>query len=155
MIVRDWRGVARYGLPGLILGAVVSWVAGARGPEVSAQTGPGLGGPAIQAGQAPPRALEPPRGVLASGESGGTMAFLAAAPGAPAQFLYLVDSKAKAFAVYRVDPNNPKGTVKLEAARQYEWDLRLEHYNNQAPEPSAIEATVKALPKAGRPPQDR
>lgn len=157
MIVRNWRGVARYGLPGLILGAVVSWVAGARGPEVSAQTGPGLGGPAIQAGQAPPRPQDPARGLLASGESGGTMAFVTTVPGVPAQFLYLVDAKAKAFAVYRVDPNNPKGTgiVKLEAARQFEWDLRLEHYNNQAPEPSAIEATVKALPKAGRPPQDR
>ncbi len=155
-MVRNWRGMARYGLPGLILGAAVSWTAGARGPEASAQTGLGLGAPAMQAGQAPPpRPVEPTRGPLASGEAGGTMAFVTPASGAPAQFLYLVDTKAKAFAVYRVDPNNPKGTVKLEAARQYEFDLQLEHYNNQAPEPSAIEATVKALPKAGRPPQNR
>jgi len=157
MIVRNWRGMARYGLPGLILGAVVSWVAGARGPEASAQTGPG--GPVIQAGQGqgqiPSRPLDPTRGPLGSGETGGTMAFVVPAPGASSQFLYLVDTKARAFAVYRVDPNNPKGTVKLEAARQYEWDLQLEQYNNQAPEPSAIEAMVKALPKAGRPPRDR
>jgi len=152
MIARDWRGVARYGLPGLILGGAVSWVAGARGPEASAQTGPG--GPAIQAGQAP-RPLDPTRAPLAAGEAGGTIAFATSAPASSGQFLYLVDTKARAFAVYRVEPNNPKGTVKLEAARQYEWDLRLEHYNNQAPEPSAIEATVKALPKAGQPPRDR
>lgn len=152
MIVRDWRGVARYGLPGLILGTVVSWVAGARGPEATAQTGPGV--PAIQSVPAP-RPMDQARGPLAAGESGGTMAFVASAPGQSAQFLYLVDAKARAFAVYRVDPNNQNGSVKLEAARQYEFDLQLEHYNNQAPEPSAIEAMAKALPKAGRPPRDR
>lgn len=152
MIARDWRGVARYGLPGLILGLLVSWVAGARGPEASAQTGPG--GLPLQAGQAP-RPPEPTRGPLASGEVGGTIAFVTPSPASASQFLYLVDTKARAFAIYRVEPNSPKGTVKLEAARQYEWDLRLEHYNNQAPEPSAIEATVKALPKAGQPPRDR
>lgn len=153
MIVRDWRRMARYGLPGLILGAIVSWVAGARGPEASAQTGPGV--PAIQSAPAPRSPDQARGGPLAMGEVGGTMAFVTSAPGTPAQFLYLVDTKARAFAVYRVDPNNPKGTIKLEAARQYEFDLQLEHYNNQAPEPSAIEATVKALPKAGRSPRDR
>lgn len=152
MIARNWRGVARYGLPGLILGAAVSWVAGARGPEALAQAA--AGGPPIQAGQAP-RLADPNRGPLAAGESAGTIAFVTPGPASSAQFLYLVDTKARAFAVYRVESNNPKGSVKLEAARQYEWDLRLEHYNNQAPEPSAIEAMVKALPNAGRPPRDR
>ena len=67
------------------------------------------------------------------------------APSGSAQWLYLIDTKSHAFAIYRVDPSNPKGSVKLEAARQYQWDLKLEHYNNQAPEPAAIESMVKAL----------
>ncbi len=158
MIIRNWGGVARYGLPGLILGAVVSWIGGARGPEAAAQTGVG-GDAAIQASPAqepvrgqPARPLPQP---LASGEAGGTLAFVTTAGGTSGQWLYLIDTKARAFAVYRVDPMNPKGSVKLEAARQYEWDLKLEHYNNQAPEPSAIEATVKAMSQTGRTPRDR
>ena len=45
-------------------------------------------------------------------------------------------------------PTNPKGIVKLEASRQYKWDLKLEHYNNQAPEPDAIKATVETLARS-------
>ncbi|HMB07219.1 MAG TPA: hypothetical protein VKP69_26255, partial [Isosphaeraceae bacterium] len=59
--------------------------------------------------------------------------------------LYLIDPRTRAFAIYRVDLSNPKGTVKLEAARQYNWDLRLTEFNNQPPEVTAIEATVKTL----------
>jgi len=59
--------------------------------------------------------------------------------------LYVIDTRSRAFAVYRVDPTNPKGTVKLEAARQYQWDLKLAEYNNQPPEVAAIESTVKTL----------
>jgi hypothetical protein len=44
--------------------------------------------------------------------------------------------------VYRVDPQNPKGSLKLEAARQYRWDLKLAEYNNLPPEVSAIESMV-------------
>lgn len=151
MLVRDWSGAARYGLPGLILGVALSWAAGARGPEAAAQTAPG--------GE-PRRAVEPPRGprsgLLASDEAGGTMALVTSPPGASQQWLYLIDTKARAFAIYRVDPNNPKGVVKLEAVRQYEYDLRLEHYNNLPPEPSAIkEATSNAAPPPGRQSGDR
>jgi len=64
------------------------------------------------------------------------------------QWLYLIDTKDRAFALYRIDPTNSKGVVKLEASRQYEWDLKLEHYNNQAPEPDAIKATVKTLARS-------
>ena len=60
------------------------------------------------------------------------------------QWLYLIDTKKRAFAVYRIDPSNAKGTVKLEASRQYKWDLELEHYNNQCGA-AAIEATVRTL----------
>jgi hypothetical protein len=87
--------------------------------------------------------------VLASGDANGTLALVTSPPGS-AQWLYLIDTKSKAFAIYRVDPANPKGSVKLEAARQYQWDLKLEHYNNQAPEPAAIEATVKPMAQSAR-----
>lgn len=160
MVVRDWSGAARYGLPGLILGVAVSWIGGARGPEAAAQTGVGEDSsrPAsqfqrpIEAPRAPQAQAQPRP--LASGEAGGTMAFVTS-PGGTAQWLYLIDTKTRAFAVYRVDPTNAKGVVKLEAARQYQYDLKLEHYNNQPPEPSAIEATVKALSQTGRPSGDR
>ena len=139
MKVREWSGAARFGLPGLILGVVLSWAGGARGPELAAQT-------AADAGRARP---------TAAGEAGGTLAFVTTSPTSSGQWLYLIDSKTQALAVYRFDPANSKGSLKLEASRQYEWDLKLEHYNNQAPEPSAIEATVKALAQPGRTPKDR
>jgi len=67
-----------------------------------------------------------------------------------AQLLYLVDTRGHSFAVYRIDPTNPKGTVKLEAARHYQWDLKLAEYNNQPPEVAAIESTVKTLGQPAR-----
>ena len=45
-------------------------------------------------------------------------------------------------------PDEFQGVVKLEASRQYKWDLKLEHYNNQAPEPDAIKATVETLARS-------
>jgi hypothetical protein len=77
-------------------------------------------------------------------ETGGTIAFSSPA-GGNAQLLYLIDTKARALAVYRVDPSNSKGTVKLEAVRQYQWDLKLSEYNNLPPEVASIESTVKSL----------
>jgi hypothetical protein len=79
----------------------------------------------------------------AGGEVNGTLALITTA--GLSQWLYLIDTKDHAFALYRIDPTNPKGIVKLEASRQYRWDLKLEHYNNQAPEPDAIKATVETL----------
>jgi hypothetical protein len=77
-------------------------------------------------------------------EANGTMALVTTSAGST-QWLYLIDTKSRAFAVYRFDSGNSKGSIKLEAARQYQWDLKLEHYNNQAPEPAAIESMVKTL----------
>jgi hypothetical protein len=74
-------------------------------------------------------------------EASGTIAFTSAGPGT-AQWLYIVDTRNQAFAVYRVDPQDPKGSVKLEAARQYRWDLKLTEYNNRPPEVAAIESMV-------------
>ena len=66
--------------------------------------------------------------------------------------LYLIDTKSQAFAIYRVEPSsNPRGSgsVKLEAARKYRWDLMLSEYNNLPPEVRAVESMVK--PSSGNP----
>jgi hypothetical protein len=126
-------------------------MAGAREAPAVAQ-GRGGGDSGTQAAL-PARGVEgkaAPQGrLLAGGDANGTLA-LVTSPAGSAQWLYLIDTKTRAFAIYRVDPSNPKGALKLEAARQYQWDLKLEHYNNQAPEPAAIEATVKPLAQSMR-----
>jgi hypothetical protein len=144
MVIRIDKGVARYGLPGLILGIGLAWSSGIRGPEVAAQTGPG-GSRGANSGPADGNRSGGQRPV-AGGEVNGTLALITTA--GSAQWLYLVDTKDRAFALYRIDPTNSKGVVKLEASRQYRWDLKLEHYNNQAPEPDAIRATVETLGRA-------
>jgi hypothetical protein len=151
MVMRMASGMARYGLPGLLLGIGLCWVAGSRGPEASAQTDRGAPSSA-QAGTARPAEGTRPQAPRpnTTGESNGTLALItgtAAAPG-QTQWLYLIDTKTRAFALYRIDPTNSKGIVKLEASRQYEWDLKLEHYNNQPPEPDAIKATVQTLSRS-------
>jgi hypothetical protein len=72
----------------------------------------------------------------------GTLALIAN-PTGTVQWLYLIDTKQKSFAIYRIDPNNPKGSVKLEASRKYRWDLELDEYNNHGLAPSAVEACVR------------
>ena len=147
MVLRLDKGVVRFGLPGLLLGLVLAWASGIRGPEVAAQTG-SSGSGASNSGTA--RSSEgtrtPSSRPVAGGDVNGTLALITTV--GPSQWLYLVDTKDRAFVIYRIDPLNPKGTVKLEASRQYKWDLKLEHYNNQAPEPDAIKATVETLARS-------
>jgi hypothetical protein len=138
--------VARYGLPGLVLGMILAWGSGVRGPQAVAQTDSSERSAGVQ--RTAPRSAEGGKSQagrsVVGADGSGTLALISETAG-PAQWLYLIDTKKRAFAVYRIDPSNAKGTVKLEASRQYKWDLELEHYNNQAPEPAAIEATVKTL----------
>jgi hypothetical protein len=127
MSMGRWGQVARFGLPGVAVGLALAWMGGGHGPMARAQ------GPAAPAGDA-----------------NGTIAFtssIASPSGLASQLLYLIDTKSQSFVVYRVDPQNPKGTgtVKLEASRQYRWDLKLSEYNNQPPEVSAVEAMVKSM----------
>ncbi len=149
MVIRIDTGVARYGLPGLILGLGLAWFSGARGPEAAAQTGGGSSpsGSSPSARSSEANRTPAPR-PTAGGEVNGTLALITTA--GPAQWLYLIDTKDRAFALYRIDPSNSKGIVKLEASRQYRWDLKLEHYNNQAPEPDAIKASVETLGRSLR-----
>jgi hypothetical protein len=151
MDIRVSGGMLRYGLPGMVLGVALCWGAGTRGPEAAAQTDRG-GGSAAQTSPArsPEAARVQPARQSTMGESNGTLALISGATGVPgqAQWLSLIDTKNRAFALYRIDPMNSKGIVKLEASRQYEWDLKLEHYNNQPPEPDAIKATVQTLSRS-------
>jgi hypothetical protein len=150
MEMRLSSGMVRYGLPGLVLGVALCWGAGTRGPLAAAQTERG-GGSAAQASSArsPEATRAQPARQNTVGESNGTLAMITGGTGGPgqAQWLYLIDTKNRAFALYRIEPN-AKGIVKLEASRQYEWDLKLEHYNNQPPEPDAIKATVQTLSRS-------
>ena len=138
-------GVTRYGFPGFVLGLVLACSPGFRGEPAVAQAQTGVARPASSSPGVAARPAEAAKSqtVKAVGESSGTLAFIADPPGGPLQWLYLIDTKKRAFAVYRIDTN--KGAVKLEAARQYRWDLELDQYNNQAPEPADVEARVKAL----------
>jgi hypothetical protein len=125
MSTGHWGGVARYGLPGLVAGLALAWWVGGQGPTARAQgMAPGAG-------------------------SSGTIAFTTAVNGSSSQMLYLIDTKSQAFAVYRVEPTGPKssGTVKLEAARQYQYDLKLSEFNNQPPLPHDIEGMAKSIAK--------
>ena len=139
MSVPKWQGVARYGLPGLMLGLAVAWSFGAGS------------GPLVQAQATPPVAGSGHAGNVGT-ESGGTIAFTSTAANGSSQLLYLIDTKSQAFAIYRVEPSsNPRGSgsVKLEAARKYRWDLMLSEYNNLPPEVRAVESMVK--PSSGNP----
>jgi hypothetical protein len=139
--------MTRFGLPGVILGMAISWITGARGPLAEAQTKAGAEGQyqgSSVRGSDLNRVQQGQGRLPASGEANGVVAIVSA-PTGPAQWLYLIDTKSRAFAIYRLDPSNPKGSVKLEAARQFQWDMKLQHYNNQAPEPAAIESMVGTL----------
>jgi hypothetical protein len=123
--------VLRFGVPGVLVGLALGWSPGAgRTPEAKAQS---------TLAQAEP-ARSPRERPIA--EANGTIAFTSNGPGA-GQLLYLIDTRSQTFAVYRVDPQNTKGIVKLEAARHYQWDLKLSEYNNLPPEVAAIESMVR------------
>ena len=78
MVIRIDKGVARYGLPGLILGIGLAWVSGVRGPEVAAQTGSGGPRAASSARSAEANRSRPQRPV-AGGEVNGTLALITTA----------------------------------------------------------------------------
>jgi hypothetical protein len=141
-------GLARFGLPGLALGIVIAWCANFRGEPAAAEQTQGVSARSASPGSGGsnrPEAAKPQSAkTVAGNDPAGTMALITNSTG-PVQWLYLIDTKQKSFAIYRIDPNNPKGSVKLEASRKYRWDLELDEYNNQGLEPSDVEARVKAL----------
>ncbi len=124
----QWGPVLRYGVPGVLAGCLLSLVLGSSGTR--------------------PLRAEPG----SSGSDAGLVAFTTTAPGNPnASLLYLVDSRTQSFAIYRFDAM--KGSVKLEAARQFRSDLRLAEFNNLPPEVAAVEAMVSTAVPRGLPSQ--
>jgi hypothetical protein len=117
-----WSAWIRYGLPGLLAGlALAGAVNGQRAPQAQAQNQPG-----------------------SPADGNGTIAFTTQTQ-QNAQLLYVIDTRSQSFAVYRVDPNDHKGTLKLEATRQFRWDLKLGEFNNQPPEVGAVQAMVGSV----------
>jgi hypothetical protein len=148
-MVARYGGLARYGFPGMVLGILMTWSWGSPGERAVAQA-PSAAGRSAPGGVAqnrpmPSQAVQSAKGVTAS-EAGGILALIAnPTAGPPVQWLYLIDTKKRAFAIYRVDPSHPQGCVKLEASRQFRWDLDLDQYNNQGLEPADVKARVDAL----------
>ncbi|HWE39532.1 MAG TPA: hypothetical protein VG406_23485 [Isosphaeraceae bacterium] len=119
-MARSGRGFAwRTGLGGLVAGLALAWALGGRGLTAQA--------------------------VPKSRPEAETIAFTSNGPGG-VPLLYVVDTREKAFAIYRFDPS--KNTVKLAAARPYQWDLKLD-FNNEPPLVGDIEKHVTRAP-AGR-----
>ena len=142
---------AYYGIPGVILGLALACLISMKNPAVRAQqTGP-EGQPSLTHPVSSPRSIEPggparmnPARPAASGESSGTISLVVPSNNGSAQWLYIIDTKSHSFAIFKVDTAG-QTLVKLEAARHYEWDLRLDNYNNSGLEPAAIEKVVKSL----------
>lgn len=136
MSLRQWGAAARFGGPGLLLGLLLAGSFGG-------QSG-------LRAQAAAPSAADRgrPGAGTTVGEANGTLAMIAplqaGASNGAGQLLYLIDTKTRALAVYRIDPAHDKGTIKLEGVRQYQWDLMLTEFNNQKPEVATIESAVKA-----------
>jgi hypothetical protein len=59
------------------------------------------------------------------------------------QWLTLVNPETQSLAVYRFEPNNPRGSLKLEAVRHFRWDMMLTEYQNQPPEVSSVESMTR------------
>ncbi len=117
-----WSPSIGYGVAGLLAGLVVALVLGN--------------------GHLAP-ALAQPNPV----DSSGTIAFTSVmgAGSTPTQLLYLIDTRNQAFAVYRVDPNDTSGAIKLEGTRQYRYDLLLSEYNNSEPNVAAVQSMVGSV----------
>jgi hypothetical protein len=140
---RSGSEAARYGVPGLVLGMALMWITGGgRAPVAQAQTGPRPDRLTVPSRPERPGPNPPP-----ASDPTGTIAFTTTYGGGMAQLLYLIDTKARTFALYQIDPTNAggKGSVKLEAVRHYSFDLKLTGYNNQPPEVKDVESIVKTL----------
>lgn len=135
MLWRQWKTAARFGGPGVLLGLALAWLIGG-------QRGLAQGDPQRRSDRLRPAAIVP------AGESSGISAIISPLqPGSPvatAQLLYLIDTKARAFAIYQIDPAQGKSTIKLQGVRQFHWDLQLGEWNNHEPQVQEVEAAVKA-----------
>lgn len=70
--------------------------------------------------------------------------FTAPAEARGQQLLYIVDPHQQTFCLYRLDEQ--EGTIKLEAARNFRWDLQFREFNNLPP---TVESIRKQLDSIG------
>ena len=113
MVMRVASGMARYRFAGLGAGdCALPGVAGSRGPRPRHRP---IAGERQPHRQASARSAEggpsvSRHGRATTGEANGTLALITGTPGCRAvQWLYLIDTKNRAFAIYRIDPTNPQG----------------------------------------------
>ncbi len=113
---QGWVRGVRFLVPGLALGWLAAgWLGGTGARPVVAQA--------------------------AGGAVPGLIAVTDETPGNPnGSLLYLIDPREQSFAIYRVD--GLKGTVKLEASRNFGADLKVKEYNNLAPTVASVQAMV-------------
>ncbi len=52
------------------------------------------------------------------------------------QQLSIIDSQARSLAVYHIDSTT--GKILLKSVRNLQWDLKMEHFNGQAPLPGEL-----------------
>lgn len=81
-------------------------------------------------------------GANAPRASSGLQLQITGAPG-QTQWMTVVNPDTQSLAVYRFEPDNPRGSLKLEAVRQIRWDLMLTEYQNQPPEVSSVESMTR------------
>lgn len=140
---REWSSAVRFGLPGVLIGLALAWCGGGRGlPSALGQQVPPVGRSAVPA-------PVPAQMTARSPDNSGTIALTSTHPQDGSQWLYLIDTKTQALAVYRIDTVDA-GKLKLVAARKYRSDLMLTEFNNLAPQVEAIESIVQAGAAANR-----
>jgi len=71
---------------------------------------------------------------------GDLLAFTSPAEARGEQFLYVLDPQRQAFCLYRLDEQ--QGTIRLEAARNFGWDLKFEEFNNEPPKVDSIKGML-------------
>lgn len=139
---RQWSAVVRFGGAGVVLGLVLAGAFGAPSGLRAQAASPAVGD-----------RIRPSGGPLTA-ESNGTLAMIAplgaGSQGATGQLLYLVDTKTRSFAVYRIDPAHDGGTIELKGVRQYQWDLMLSEYNNQGPKVAETKSAVSGVSAQNR-----
>lgn len=55
----------------------------------------------------------------------------------------VVDSQTKRICVYHIRPGSNRSTIEMVASRNFEWDLRLDDFNNEGITPSQIREQLR------------
>jgi hypothetical protein len=83
----------------------------------------------------------PPRAPYAEAAGDGRLVALCGPSADGAQLVTVIDSKARAMAVYRVD--TATGKIKLLSVRNLHWDLQVLQLNSESPLPQEIRSLIE------------